>query len=146
MRREGGGGMPDCSQFKQAVDQPQRSRDEDLAECDQLEPRLRAGCRKQVLDRIARAEAALKNCEEGLPPAGAQSASGRVTFLRGQHRGLQAEGEPGRAFGIELDNVGGEAMFGLLRDAFLNNLDVSIDYTQVAEQVNSIAFRAALTT
>jgi hypothetical protein len=150
--------MPDCRDLERALDELRRNRAADLAECDREEPPLRAACRKAVLDKIARAEEALRNCQEGLPPPGVQSASGRVSFLRVNDGGFgpttdfldadvifKLDTQPGRAFGIKLENVTREAMLGLLRDGFVNSFDVSIDYEQVAGKFNSIAFRIALT-
>jgi hypothetical protein len=149
--------MPDCNQLQQALNDLLRTRAADLADCDGEGPILRGRCREEVLARITRAEDALRNCQQGLPGPGVQSASGRVTFLRVNDGGfgpptdfLDAEvifmmdTQPQRAFGIKLENPAREGMLALLRDAFTNNFNVSIDYNQVLSRFNSLAFRVAL--
>lgn len=150
--------MPDCNDLQRALDDLLRTKEEDLAQCGDEDPHLRAPCRKEVLAAITRAEVALRNCQQGLPSPGVQSASGRVSFLRINDGGfgppndfLDAEvifmldTEPGRAFGVKLENPAREGMLALLRDAFTNSFDVTIDYNQVSGRFNSIAFRIALT-
>jgi hypothetical protein len=151
--------MPDCSGLQQALDDLLRTKNDDLADCGgEEDPRIRGQCRKAVLDRIAQAQEALRNCELGLPDPGIQSASGRVSFLRVNDGGFGPPGDfldaevifmldtqPGRAFGVKLENPAREGMLGLLRDAFTNSFNASIDYNQVLGKFNAIAFRIALT-
>jgi hypothetical protein len=57
--------MLDCRVFEQVVDGLQRSFQDDLAACDDLDPRERQRCKRGVRDRLSQAEAELRRCREG---------------------------------------------------------------------------------
>lgn len=157
--------MPNCQTYQDEVD---RLRDV-LAEqdCDGLdspiEIRLCLQIRAAIRAQLQRAEAALDNCQAGLPAPGTRRAEGHVTFLRVHDSGgygpesdhLEAEvifkldTHPDRAFGFQLRDdatrPAHEGMLMLLRDAMAHDLDVATDYRQLLNRANSIAFRIELT-
>ncbi|MCS7480643.1 hypothetical protein ACFFQW_20665 [Umezawaea endophytica] len=89
--------------------------------------------------------------------------TGKLTFLRVHDVGtgfgppadfidteavLKINTEPARAMGFQLRNDGNrvarQGMLDLLRDAFANNLTVSVDYDIDAGRQNGVAMRVAL--
>jgi hypothetical protein len=158
--------MPDCTQFEETVDRLREQIDERTALCQDIDDiNEKKACLTSIgplRAALGRAEQALRNCEAGLPPEGIQAARGRVTFLRVHDAGgfgpesdflegevvFQLDTQPGRSFGFELREdaplPAHEGMLGLLRDAFTNDLDVNINYRQVADKSNSVAFRIEL--
>ena len=92
-----------------------------------------------------------------------KNSSGKLTFLRAHDVGtgwgppndqldvedvFMLDSVPQGAFGFQLRNDGNEpvreAMVGLLRDAYVNNLRVSVDYFIDPGKHNGRAFRIAL--
>jgi len=90
--------------------------------------------------------------------------TGKLTFLRVHDVGtkfgpatdqidveavMKLSTVPDRAMGFQLRNDGQRAarqgMLDLLRDAFANNLTVSVDYDLVTGRKNGVAIRVALT-
>ena len=160
--------MSDCSAFEERV----QSLATELAEteqfCQTLLPDLVSfkQCRTtvgRIRQSLERAQAALRNCEAGLPPAGVRAARGRVAFLRVHDQGgfgppndhldaeviFQLDTQPGRSFGFKLRNddpnrVQHEAMRDLLQESLVSDLDVNINYTQIENRFNSVAFRIEL--
>ena len=91
--------------------------------------------------------------------------TGKITFLRVHDVGtkfgppadqidaeviVKLSTEPERAMGFQLRNDANQAarkgMLDLLRDAFVNNRNVTIDYNLDANKNNGIAIRVALKT
>jgi hypothetical protein len=160
--------MADCAEFEQAVSDIEQEIADLEEECRRItNPKSTEfkQCRAAVglaEDRLARAKQALKSCQAGLPPAGTRAARGHVVFLRVHDTGgfgpqtnfldaeviFQLDAHPGRSFGFQLknDNVrpAHEGMLALLRDAFIHDLDVNVDYRQALNRSNSIAFRVEL--
>jgi len=158
--------MADCQQFQEAVDRLRGQIAERLDECDAIDdPFARRQCLQalaQLRAQLQRAEAALKNCQAGLPKPGIQSGSGHVSFLRINEGGFgppedfldlevifKLDTQPGRAFGFSLrsdaDEPAHEGALSLLIAALENDLDLTIDYEQVLNRANSRAFRFAIT-
>jgi hypothetical protein len=160
--------MPDCTEFDARVRELERELADTEEFCQTLLPNIVAfkQCRTtvgRIRQALERARAALGSCEAGLPPAGLQAARGRVTFLRVHDRGgfgppndhldaevvFQLDTRPGRSFGFKLRNDDSdrsehEAMLELLRTSLASDLDVNINYEQVENQFNSLAFRIEL--
>jgi hypothetical protein len=112
-------------------------------------------CREITTDR-QRAEAALANCQAGLPPAGPRSEQGHVNFLDVRHVGTFGPDDDfirahvifrvqelfPRSFGFRLDNNDPllpirEAQLQLLRDAFANDYLIQFDYVQQFNHENN---------
>jgi hypothetical protein len=158
--------MPDCQQYRTAVNQLRAQVTEVKQECDAIDDlRERRQCLQmlaQLRDRLKRAEAALKNCESGLPSPGVRSASGHVNFLRVNEGGygppddflnleviFKLDTQPGRAFGFSLkpdaDEPAHEGALSLLLAALEQDLNMTIDFEQELNRANSRAFRFAIT-
>jgi hypothetical protein len=159
--------VADCQPQRQEVERLQELLNEQTAECQQItdpiERRLCLQLRAAIAAQLARARTALENCERGLPPPGVNRAVGRISFLRVHDAGgfgppsdhldgevvFKLDTHPGRAFGFQLRDDASrpahEGMLDLLRDALANDFDVAIDYHQVLNKANSVAFRLELT-
>jgi hypothetical protein len=161
--------MADCTQFEGAVSNIEDDIQRDEAFCQQLfdsgeineakKCRVAVGRKKGQLER---AKQALRNCEAGLPTPGIKAARGHVTFLRvhdahgfGPNNDFldaeiifQLDTHPGRSFGFQMRDDASrpahEGMLAVLRDAFVHDLDVNINYRQELEKSNSVAFRIEL--
>jgi hypothetical protein len=159
--------MPDCATFRAEVERLRALFADQNEICrrieDPLEARICRQIRAAIAAQVERAEAALANCEAGLPQPGIHRAEGRVSFLRVHDSGgygpendhLDAEvifkldTHPDQAFGFQLRDNGGrpahEGMLMLLRDAMAHDFDVATDYRQQLNRANSVAFRIELT-
>jgi hypothetical protein len=158
--------MPDCQQYRTAVNQLKTQVTETERECQEIDDlQERKQCLAilaQLRDRLRRAEAALKNCEGGLPEPGVRAASGHVNFLRVNEGGFgpptdfldlevifKLDTQPGRAFGFSLrpdaNEPAHQGALSLLLSALEHDLDVLIDFQQELNKANSRAFRFALT-
>ena len=158
--------MPDCQQYRTAVNQLRTQVTQVQQECQTIDDmRERRQCLEmlaQIRARLVRAEAALKNCETGLPDPGVRSASGHVNFLRVNEGGFgppndfldlevifKLDTQPGRAFGFSLRPDSNEpahhGALSLVLSALEHDLNITIDYQQELNKTNSRAFRFALT-
>jgi hypothetical protein len=157
--------MPDCQQYRTAVNELKAQVAEVQHECDAIDDRFeRRRCLQmlaQLRDRLRRAEAALKNCESGLPAPGVHSATGHVNFLRVNEGGygpskdfldleviFKLDTQPGRAFGFSLrpdaNEPAHQGALSLVLSALEHDLNMTIDYQQELNKFNSRAFRFAL--
>jgi hypothetical protein len=157
--------MPDCQQYRTAVNQLKAQVLEVRRECEAIDDRFeRRRCLQMLAglsDRLRRAEAALKNCESGLPEPGVRSASGHVDFLRVNEGGygppkdfldleviFKLDTQPGRAFGFSLrpdaNEPAHQGALSLVLSALEHDLNLTIDYQQELNKFNSRAFRFAL--
>jgi hypothetical protein len=159
--------MANCKPQQQEIERLEKLLAEQVEDCQQIDDPLENRHCLQVMSAIAgdlaRAKLALANCKSGLPSPGIHEATGRISFLRVHDAGGygprrdQLSGEvvfkldthPQRAFGFELredaKRPAHKAMLDLLRDAMANDFDVKINYRQVLNQANSVAFRIELT-
>ncbi|MGH3098800.1 MAG: hypothetical protein ACRDMV_22655 [Streptosporangiales bacterium] len=159
--------MPNCQSFQDEVDRLRdllQAQDEECRRTtDPVEARICRQIRVALAARLRRAQAALENCQRGLPEAGIRRADGRVSFLRVHDQGgygppsdhldgevvFKLDTQANRAFGFELRNdakgAAHEGMLLLLRDALAHGFDVAADYQQVQGKANSVAFRIEIT-
>jgi hypothetical protein len=159
--------MPDCQQYQNQVNQLQAQIATQQQYCTELSGMDRIQCDQEVgrlRDRLWRAQDALSNCQAGLPGPGVQETQGHVTYLRVHDLGtgwgppedsmdvevvFYLDTQPNRAFGFQLrddtERPARTGMLALLRDAFIHDRNVVVDYTQVLNHRNAVAFRIAVT-
>lgn len=150
--------MP-CDDIKKAIHDKQVA----IAAIQKMPPgKERTLALAQAQKELQQLQENLESCEKGLWPLGVRSAKGKVNYLRIHDSGeygaapdslrtevvLKLDKEPARAFGFSLkndaDGPSHQGMLALVQAAYLNKLDLYLEYIQELNKFNSKVFMIVL--